>query len=93
MKGNSRLTSFTWSTALPNSSYAKHTSYALLSSPWRPRYLSENAEAGQRQKEGVISHSPGLQWGQNPDGRNEAAVWDLPPPLAWQMRGFCFVLF
>lgn len=61
MEGNSRLTSFTWSTALPNSSYAKHTSYALLSSPWRPRYLSENAEAGQRQREEVISGSSGAE--------------------------------
>lgn len=47
-----------WFPALPDSRCVKHTSYALLSSPWRPRYLSENAEAGQRQREGVIS---GLQ--------------------------------
>lgn len=28
-----------------------HTSYALLSSPWRPKYLSENADAGQKEKD------------------------------------------
>lgn len=27
-----------------------HTSYALLSSPCRPKYLSENADAGHRQR-------------------------------------------
>jgi len=28
----------------------RHTSYARLSSPWRPRYLSENADAGRKQR-------------------------------------------
>ena len=93
MKGNSRLTSFTRSPAFQNSNYAKHTSYALLSSPWRPRYLSENAEAGQRQREGVISGSPGLQWGrtQMEGMRLQCGTFSLP--LAWQMLAFCIVLF
>jgi hypothetical protein len=93
MKGNSRLTSFTRSPAFQNSNYAKHTSYALLSSPWRPRYLSENAEAGQRQREGVISGSPGLQWGrtQREGMRLQCGTFSLP--LAWQMLAFCIVLF
>lgn len=61
--GKSRWISLTWFPVLPTSSYAKHTSYALLSSPWRPRYRSENAEAARRQRDGVISGPQGLQWG------------------------------
>lgn len=37
------------------------TSYALLSSPWRPKYLSENADAGHKQRKAGLPEASGCR--------------------------------